>query len=76
MKTKIILDSTLQDLMDAAEYSSYSETLEGVKRAKIGLDIYEKVKGGWRQISDSGIIPKRCNSIHLNSLGGSIMKRR
>ena len=76
MKTKLIRNSTLQDLIDAAEYSSYSETLEGVKRAKIGLDIYEKVKGGWKQISDSGIIPKKCNVISLDANGASRMKRR
>ena len=63
-----INNADLQDLMDKAEYSSYF-TKDGVKHAKIGLNIYRKVKGGWELISESGIDNGRCNTIRIGRGG-------
>lgn len=73
---KKIRNATLQDLFDASEYSSYSTNAQGMVSCKIGLLIFNKITDKtWECSSVSGIIPIKCNSITLDSLGGSRMKR-
>ena len=74
---KRIRNESLQDLFDASEYASYSTDAQGKVSCKIGLLIFDKITDKtWECVSTEGIVPKKCNIISLDALGGSRMKRR
>lgn len=71
-----IRNATLQDLFDAAEYSSYS-TKDGIKQAKIGQLIFKQITDKtWECVSVSGINNLVLGGAVLDSNGSSRMKRR
>ena len=66
-----ISNANLQDKMDTAQYSSYF-TKDGVKHAKIGLEIYRKSGKKWELISTEGIVNAPFTSIRIGR-GGKII---
>lgn len=64
-----IRNSTLQDIMDTSEYSSYSVN-DGVKRAKAGMLVFDQIsESTWECISVLGSPKKSCGVIRIGKGG-------